>query len=244
MSLASKTTRRLKRVSERKSSASKNGGGKSVRDAALATRIADQLRAIHGHHVKVSVHDGYVTLAGAVKTYRQKERLHRFVMRLHGVRALKDLLVIEAESVEDRKIAFLVRNALDAHAELPPGTAVVHVSDGVVKLDGHVRRLEERSIAEYVASHCRGVKKVLNELTVDPLEEVSDEAACRAVRGALKYCDEFETQKVTVSCADGAVCLRGEVPTMMDRTLAEELARMQAGVRAVENNIVVRTAVN
>jgi len=240
MSIATKSTRRLKKVSVRRSSAIKNGGGATVRDAALATGIAAQLRAIPGHHVQVSVRDGYVTLTGDVKTYRQKERLHKFVMRLHGVRALKDLLKIEpAESVEDRKIAFLARNALDAHAELPPGTAVVHVCNGVLSLDGHVRTLEERSIAEYVASHCRGVVKVINDLTVDPLEEISDEAACRAVRGALKYCDDFETQKVTVSCADGAICLRGEVPTMMDRMLAEELAKLQCGVRAVENNIVV-----
>ena len=163
-------------------------------------------------------------------------------MRMHGVRALKDLLRVQPpESVEDRQIALHIRQALDANAALPHGTAVVHVSKGVATLRGHVRTAEEFAVAENVASHCRGVVKVVNEMTVDPLEEVSDEAAARAVCGALAYCEDFETDGISVSCADGSICLRGEVPTMLDRTFAEELARIQAGVRAVENLIEVNS---
>jgi osmotically-inducible protein OsmY len=109
----------------------------------------------------------------------------------------------------------------------------------MVRLDGNVRSAEERFVAEQVAAHTRGVVRVLNNLTVDPLDETTDEATVRAVRGALAYCDEFDTQGVTVSCADGRVCLRGEVPTMMDRNLAEEIARLQIGVCSVENHIHV-----
>jgi len=210
------------------------------RDRALGEVILGSLKGVADQEVVVQVRDGFVTLKGSLQTYRQKERLHRFVMGLSGVRALKDLIRIEPrETVADQKIALHIRQALDAHSELPPGTAVVHVHEGIVTLSGHVRVLEERFIAESVASHCRGVTKVINELSVDPLEEVSDEAACRAIRGALAYCEEFETDGVTVSCADGKACLRGEVPTVLDKMLAEELARMQAGVRSVENNIQV-----
>jgi osmotically-inducible protein OsmY len=175
-----------------------------------------------------------------VATFKQKERLHRFVMALKGVRALKDLLrVWPVETIADREIALHVRRALDAHAELPPGTATLHVRSGVVTLEGHVRTAEERSVAEHVVNHCRGVSRVANCLTVNPLDEVSDEATARAVRGALAYCRDFETDGVTVDCADGRVLLRGEVPTLLDRMLAEELARLQAGVRTIENHIHV-----
>lgn len=242
MSSLTKSTRRMKKPSTAKLSARIAAPSSAASsDRLLQASIAEQLRALPGHHVKADVRNGFVTLNGGVRTFRQKERLHRFVMRLPGVRALKDLLSIDpVETVEDRKIALHVRQALDAHSELPPGTAVVHVAAGMVNLSGHVRSLEERFMAENIASHCRGVTTVVNDLTVDPLEEVSDEAACRAVRGALAYCDEFETDQVTVSCADGKVCLRGEVPTILDSKLAEELARMQAGVRAVENHIQVK----
>jgi osmotically-inducible protein OsmY len=213
---------------------------KASKDQRLEAKIVAQLQTLSGRRVQIAVSKGFVTLTGSVNTFRQKERLHRFVMRLHGVRALKDILKIDPlESVEDRKIASLVRNALDAHAELPQGTIVLHVCDGVVTLNGHVRTLDERSIAEYVTSHSRGVIRVVNEVTVDPLDEIGDHATCRAVRGAINYCDEFEIELVSVSCADGYIVLRGEVPTLLDRTLVEELAKMQYGVRGVENHIVV-----
>jgi osmotically-inducible protein OsmY len=211
------------------------------RDDALAQVILKNVRTFPDEKIFVHVEDGFVTLRGTVRTFKQKERLHRMVMNMPGVRALKDLLAVAPlETIEDRTIALHIRQALDAHSELPSGTAVVHVRAGAVTLTGHVRSAEERHVAETVASHCKGVTNVINELTVDPLEEISDEATCRAVKGALAYCEDFETDGVTISCADGRVCLRGEVPTIMDRTLAEELARLQAGVRAVENHIQVR----
>ena len=192
--------------------------------------------------IKVTVAGGYVTLEGAVRSFHHKEALHRFVMNLRGVRALKDSLSVSpAENLKDQSIALLVRHALDAHAELPFGTANILVRDGSVTLSGYVRTLEEHVLAESVASHCRGVSKVVNDLTVDPLEEVSDEATARAIMGALEYCEDFETDAVMVCCTNGRVSLRGEVPTMMDRTLCEELARLQGGVRSVSNQIVVKT---
>jgi osmotically-inducible protein OsmY len=190
--------------------------------------------------VSIEIEDGFVTLRGAVSSASERERLHRFVMSLSGVRALKDLLQVQPrESVADEKIALHIRQALDAHAELPPGTAAVQVTNGECLLNGHVRSLEERHIAELVASHTRGVRKVINELTVDPIDEVSDEATVRAVQSALAYCVDFDLEGITVSCADGNVVLRGGVSTLMDRSLAEELARLQAGVRRVENHIQV-----
>jgi len=212
----------------------------------IRTRDANLYKAIQQHvpsgtrNVSIEIADGFVTLKGVVESFRERERLHRYVMGLTGVRALKDLLTVTPrESVNDGQIALHIRQALDAHAELPQGTASVHVNKGVCKITGHVRSLEERHIAEQVASHTRGVKEVVNELTVDPIDEVSDEATVRAIRCALDYCEEFDVRGVTISCADGKVVLRGGVPTLMDRTLAEELARLQAGVLKVENHIEV-----
>ncbi|MCZ7644572.1 MAG: BON domain-containing protein [Planctomycetota bacterium] len=215
-------------------------------DRELQENIAAQLAPLDGKRdlpdIRVEVKDGYVVLRGFVRTYREKERLHRFVMGLRGVKALKDLLRVKPEeSLADRQVSLHVRQAIDAHAELPPATATVHVRNGTCTLRGHVRTAEERHIAEVVASHCRGVTSVTNELTVDSLDEVSDEATSRAVKAALAYCKEFDTEGITVSCADGKLVLRGTVPTMMDRMLAEEMTRIQPGVREVENHIQVNT---
>ena len=189
---------------------------------------------------QVDVKSGFVVLYGKVQTYVEKERLHRFVMGLRGVKALKDLVeVLPLESMEDREIALHVRRALDAHSELPHGTAVVHVHNGECILSGHVRTAEERHIAENVASHCKGVRSVVNEVTVDTLEESSDEATVHAVECALQYCQQDDCDGIRVSCADGVVVLRGQVPSILDRALAEEIARIQTGVKAVENHLQV-----
>ncbi|HLX60052.1 MAG TPA: BON domain-containing protein [Planctomycetota bacterium] len=206
--------------------------------AAIRTHLQDLYKS-----AKADVRGGFVTLSGSVRSFRQKELLHRFVMSLRGVKAVKDAIRVDpVESIADKQIAQHIRAALDAHAELPCGTAVIRVADGVATLNGNVRSAEERFLAENIASHCRGVTGVINLLSVDPLEEISDEAAARAVKGALVYCDDFETDGVSVSCADGRVCLRGEVPTMLDKALCEQLARLQAGVRSVENMIVVNVS--
>lgn len=222
-----------------KSADAKESAERARTDQALQQAISATLKKLH-IRVRVEVRDSFVKIEGTVGTFRKKERLHRFIMGLSGVKALKDLVKVQpSETVSDRQIALHIRQALDAHSELPPGTAVVQVEEGVACLKGHVRSAEERFVAENVASHCRGVSEVVNELKVDPLEELTDEATARAVKGALAFCEDFETDGVSVSCANGQLSLRGKVPTLMDRALAEEVARLQAGVRRVENRIQV-----
>jgi osmotically-inducible protein OsmY len=190
--------------------------------------------------ITVEVRDGFVTLRGTVLNVRQRDRLHRFVMGLSGVRAVRNLLVVAPdESASDLVVAGYVRQSLDAHAELAPGTITVHVSDGVCRLRGNVETAEQKHVAEHVAEHCRGVKSVINHVEVNPLDRVTDRASAGAVRKALDYCAELNASKISVSCANGVVLLRGQAPTLFDRALAEELARIQGGVRAVENHIQV-----
>ena len=214
---------------------------RSAMDRELKKKIEEHLPRSREHsRVGVEVKAGYVSLSGFVRSFRERERLRRFVMRLVGVRAMKDLLRIKPmETLADQEVALHVRNALDAHSELPPGTATVHVSNGTCALRGYVCSAEERHVAEMVARNCRGVRTVVNELAVDPLDEEPDAATTRLIRKALDYCNDFDTQGITVSCMDGRVVLRGRVPTLLDRLLAEEITRIQSCVRSVENHIQV-----
>jgi len=239
---AKKKTAKTKRKAP-KASVKKAGHAlrRSAMDRELRKKIADHLPRSREHsQVTVDVKSGFVVLRGFVRSFRERERLRRFVMRLVGVRALKDLLRIKpAETLADQEVALHIRNALDAHSELPPGTATVHVSNGTCSLRGYVCSAEERHVAEMVARNCRGVCTVVNELAVDPLDEEPDAATTRLVRKALDYCKDFDTQGITVSCMDGRVVLRGNVPTLLDRLLAEEITRIQSCVRSVENHIQV-----
>jgi osmotically-inducible protein OsmY len=219
--------------------------GKALARSALDRRLEEQIEAHftaqrRRGRLEVEVKGGFVLLRGFVGTYREKERLHRFVMGLRGVRAVKDLVRIRpVETLADRRVVYHVRQALDAHAGLPVGTATIQVTNGACTLRGYVRTAEERHVAEQVASHCRGVRSVINDLTVDPLDEAPDEATTRAVRSALDYCKDFALEDISVCAVDGRVMLRGTVPTLWDRALAEEVTRAQPSVRCVENHIQV-----
>ncbi|MCW8129086.1 MAG: BON domain-containing protein [Planctomycetota bacterium] len=233
--------RRSARLSNGQKAPATEAPDREIRQKILA-HIPSSSSNGHGQALGVEVKDGLVKIEGTVRTFHEKERLHRFVMGLRGVRALKDLVRVDPlESLADRQVALLVRQALDARSELPPGTVSVHCRSGVCSLVGHVRTAEESMIAEKVARHTRGVKECVNELTVDPLDEVSDEATAKAVKSALSYCTDFDIDSIAVSCADGKVVLRGVVPSILDRSLAEEVTRIQNGVRAVENHIQVAT---
>ncbi len=214
---------------------------RSASDLQLKQKVLEHLPHSREHsQVSVEVENGFVVLRGFVRSFRERERLRRFVLCLKNVRAMKDLLRIKpAETLADQEVALHVRNALDAHSELPPGTATVHVSNGTCTLRGYVCSAEERHVAEMVTRNCRGVRTVVNELIVDPLDEEPDEATVRQVHKALDYCKDFDTQGITASCIDGRVVLRGKVPTLLDRLLAEEITRIQSCVRSVENHIQV-----
>ncbi len=63
---------------------------KNAVDRDLRVKISAQTPAEDGKRkeIKVDVRDGFVVLSGFVRTFREKERLHRFVMGLRGTYSL------------------------------------------------------------------------------------------------------------------------------------------------------------
>jgi hyperosmotically inducible periplasmic protein len=62
-----------------------------------------------------------------------------------------------------------VRLKLASNAEVKGGAIDVEVKDGVVTLHGKVRTDRAKHKAETVAAKVKGVKKVINDLTVNPI---------------------------------------------------------------------------
>jgi osmotically-inducible protein OsmY len=65
----------------------------------------------------------------------------------------------------DADIFAEARKALDERPSIP-ATVRVHVDDGVAWLTGMARRASERTEAEAVVRHVRGVRQVVNEITL------------------------------------------------------------------------------
>jgi hyperosmotically inducible protein len=121
--------------------------------------------------VKVSTHNGVVTLRGNVPTQGEKQRVHALVAQTHGVSSVVDeLLAPEPNPSLDNDLAIqrTVEQRLAAH-----GAKEVHVSvaGGKVVLSGFVPTDVEKAELYKIAAQTPNVSAVDNQLREHPLEK-------------------------------------------------------------------------
>jgi osmotically-inducible protein OsmY len=73
--------------------------------------------------------------------------------------------VVQPPTRSDAEILVEARLALDCRADVPP-TVLVHVQHGVAWLTGTVQRNAMRADAEDAVRRVRGVRRVVNDITV------------------------------------------------------------------------------
>ena len=136
-----------------------------------------------------------------------------------------------------------VRKALD-EANIP--TVEVHVNaDDVVHLVGTVETLADRTRAEEVAAAAVGTTgRVVNELTVEALEEPPDdpdEVLSRALDRLIDKDPVLRERDVNIEVANSAVTITGEVSTTAERERVSALLRGAPGVGTLTNKLQIHT---
>jgi osmotically-inducible protein OsmY len=118
--------------------------------------------------IKVRVANGHVTLDGEVQWQYQRQAADRAVRNLAGVKGVTNLIrVLEAATLKD--VREHIQDALRRQAEADANQLTVEVTGHVVRLQGTVRTVAEKRRVENAAWRARGVTRVENMLTVDPL---------------------------------------------------------------------------
>jgi osmotically-inducible protein OsmY len=142
----------------------------------------------------------------------------------------------------DKELREAVEQALDWEPIVDAKGIGVSVADGVVTLSGHVPTYAEKREAEKVTGLVRGVKAVACELEVAlPVSfERSDEEIARAAANAVAWNTLLPKDAIQVWVDDGRVTLEGAVDWQYQRRAAGRSVRYLAGVRDVNNHIVVR----
>lgn len=110
----------------------------------------------------VSYRDGLVSLAGRVRTSAIKEIAELLVLRLPGVRAVRNDLVADPEVVR------AVADALAADPELGPACPIIEARDGVVIMIGSVPSEEAAQRAVQIANMVPIIASVTSHLKVAP----------------------------------------------------------------------------
>lgn len=145
------------------------------------------------------------------------------------------------ERVDDSWIHTKVKSALVGEGSR---NINVEVHEGVVQLAGFIRSDEARDAAISEAGAVNGVKRVSNQLVVQPRSRtpgrmLDDGVIAGRVKGILADDDGTSSIEINVEVNHGVVLLSGFVDSAEERAAAERLARGAKGAEKVINGIDV-----
>jgi len=116
---------------------------------------------------EISVNKGIVTLSGVVDAHWKAKKIENIVGELAGVKDVTSLLmIVPTEDIMDEIIANAVIDAFKENQYIEEDKIVVMVAGGKVTLQGTVLSAKTAFEACECASRIRGVKDVINEISV------------------------------------------------------------------------------
>lgn len=140
-------------------------------DTEVARAVRDALAwdaFVPDEKISSTVSMGVVTLEGLVQTWAQRADAERVVRGLSGVRGVVNMIGVQAKPVDPERIKGDIEEALERQAEREARRIGVQVKDGVVTLTGRIRSWAERNAVDRVVGFAPGVRRVDDQLVVDP----------------------------------------------------------------------------
>ncbi|SDP38498.1 Osmotically-inducible protein OsmY, contains BON domain [Nakamurella panacisegetis] len=212
-------------------------------DADLKSAVLQELEwtpSVDAVNIGVSVTDGAVTLSGEVDSYPDKEQAERAALRVRGVLAVADEIVVRSlVPTNDTDVARHAAEAIEHAVDVPDHTVKVTVRHGVVTLTGAVAWQYQRDAARRAVAYLKGVRGVVNDIKIHRGGMAADAKA--AIVAALHRNAQVEAQNITVTATpDGTVRLSGSAHSWFERQQAEHAAWSAPGVTDVENELRVQ----
>jgi osmotically-inducible protein OsmY len=138
----------------------------------------------------------------------------------------------------DSSITTAVENALLQEDDEFPNDVDVATQKGIVTLTGSVSKLLAKKRAVTIAESIRGVRSVIDMLTVSTVSR-PDEDIRKDILSALLQDPATDSYTVQVAVAHAVVILTGMVGSFEDKQLAERIAEGVRGVAEIHNSIAV-----
>jgi osmotically-inducible protein OsmY len=189
--------------------------------------------------ISVEVHEGLVTLSGAVSSYSNKSAAQQAAHRVAGVLDVANDIEVRPTGTfarTDEEIAKAVRHTLEWHALIPDDRIRSTVSDGWVTLEGAVDLWREREDAEKAIMELAGVVGVVNTITIVP-KEINTEELREGIEGALERRADREAERLRIEVKDGAVELWGRVHSWREKRAVLGSVGHMPGVSAVKEHL-------
>jgi len=191
-------------------------------------------------NVGVTVDKGAVTLTGHVSTYGELIAAERAALRLYGVLAVANELVVKLPSDrtrDDSDIALAISNQMMWNAAIPHEAIKATVTHGWVTLAGHVDRAYQSEAADKIVRSLIGVKGVTNRVTVKPAVHSADVKA--KITEALHRQAQIDSRRIWLTSDDGHVTLHGNVSSWSEAAAARKAATSALGVTKVDSLLTI-----
>jgi osmotically-inducible protein OsmY len=211
-------------------------------DTRLRAGIVRQLEwdpAVDDTVIHVEANAGIVTLTGRVSTYPEKLAAEKAAKRVHGVRAVRNQLdVVLKVDRTDEDIADDAAEALRLHCTIPRDVRVT-VQDATLTLSGRVDWPYQRRTAERAVRDIRGVRDLVNAMTVAPRAAVRDLE--HRITRTLHHNADVDANRINVKVMRDCATLTGTVGSWLQREAAARAVADAPGIARVENLLTVQS---
>jgi hyperosmotically inducible periplasmic protein len=164
-------------------------------DAWLITNVKSALlfhRNVNASETEVLAKDGTVTLRGEAESVAQKDLATEYAWDVQGVKDVKNEMTVSAdattspkktmgekmdaisESIDDASVTALVKTTLLYHRSTSALNTIVTTKDGTVYLGGKAKNAAEKDLATKLVNDIHGVKKVVNNMSIEGTESKID----------------------------------------------------------------------
>lgn len=213
-------------------------------DHQLKTAITDELvwaPNVDADHVGVSVIDGAVTLAGEVRSYPEKAAAVKATLRVQGVTAVADELVVKNNwgPRDDTDIAREASAALQGSVTLVKDTVQATVHQHQITLTGNVDWNYQRDAAAKAVASLPGVTGINNTIKLKPTLPFIEAEATSRITSALVRNAQIDAKQIHISASGSEIQLTGTVRSWAEYRQAGHAAWATPGVTHVTNHLTV-----
>jgi osmotically-inducible protein OsmY len=113
-----------------------------------------------------TVSNGWVTLAGNVELWNDRDAADRAIRNLQGVRGVTNTITVTPPKASSLEVRRAIEGVLERRAEREAKKILVEVSDGTVTLTGTVQSWHEKDAVASAARFTPGVQSVVNQLRI------------------------------------------------------------------------------
>lgn len=191
--------------------------------------------------IGVAVEDGAVSLSGEVDSYAEEIAAKRAALRVRGVNAVVDNLVVHpktSRTVSEMDIAKEVEHALEWSTNVPPNTVKAEIKNHVLTLTGQVDWDFQRQAAQRAVQYLNGVYSVRNQITLKPRVTSTDTE--KRIRSALMRNAQLDANTIDAAVSGNNVTLTGTVRSWAEKKQAGQAAWASLYVTHVDNRIRVQ----